>query len=119
VVFIEAKSKIYVLLAVVFILAGIFTYYWLYEYKPNKPIISQKCTPTISFSKEDSYLFVDYIINPCNLSESVLVWENVDLSGNAELPTGSIRDGDIISDCEGQIILIWIPDDVKIFNDFV
>ena len=115
----ESKSKIYVLLAIVFILAGIFTYYWLNEYKPDEPILNQECTPTISFSKEDNYLFVDYVINPCNLSESVLAWENINLKGNAELPTGPIKDGDIISNCEGQIILVLLPDNVEIFNDVI
>jgi len=43
-----------------------------------------------------------------------LVWSNVELlesylDFNATLPTGTIDEGDVITDCEGPVALVWKP----------
>ncbi len=62
-----------------------------------------KIPPIILFSKEGKSLMV--------LTAGIgLNWSNVSIrSGNCILPTGNITAGDRITDCEGLLILIWIP----------
>lgn len=57
------------------------------------------------------------------LSDFDLIWENIKLwekkEGNATLPTGSINVGDVITNCSGQVCLIWKPSgDVFWCSDF-
>ena len=90
----------------------------IYNIDINDPVIPDNCYPRISFLKEEDYIFVESIFDPCNLSESELVWQNIKITGSGKLPDGSIKQGDVISDCSGEVRLIWIPEDIVIFEEY-
>jgi hypothetical protein len=45
-----------------------------------------------------------------NIYEEGLRWEDHEIcAGNASLPTGPIKEGDTVTDCEGNVALRHIP----------
>ena len=54
------------------------------------------------------------IITSIEGNSEELLWSNVELADiyvefQAILPTGTIDEGDVITDCEGPVLLIWKP----------
>ena len=114
----ESKSKIYVLLAVIFIIVGIATYYTFFKIEKGNSIIEDVCIPNISFLKEADNILVYGIVDSCNLSDDEFTWDNISLEGTGIKPSGIIKEGDIISDCQGYVKIIWIPENKVIFDEY-
>lgn len=113
----DSKSKIYVLLAIVLIIVGIFSYYSIYKFDKAEVSIPVVKSPEIIFSNFNDNLVVDKIVNTYNISNEELIWENIRIVGNATKPSGLIEVGDIISECKGEISIIWIPENEIIHYD--
>jgi hypothetical protein len=64
--------------------------------------------PIIIFDKKDDTLMV-------LASGSDLNWSNVEItSGQCEIPSGSISAGDKVTNCTGNLVLIWNPSNTVI-----
>ncbi len=55
----------------------------------------------LQMAKENNTLVVTYVY------PSDLQWSMISVSGHASLPSGSIDEGDIITDCSGTVRLSW------------
>jgi len=63
----------------------------------------EKFPPIIILMKKQDYLSVI-------TADSGLNWSNVKIkSGNCNLPAGIIEAGDMITNCSGLLVLMWIP----------
>jgi hypothetical protein len=84
---------------------------------PNN-VINNSITPIFNFDI-DKY---NKTITIISIEEGTdLYWYNVKyLNGTATLPTGSIDEGDIITDCIGKLDFKWIPtNEVFLHCEFV
>ena len=63
----------------------------------------EEIPPIIIFDKKDDFLLV--------LTASLNInWSNVNIkSGECNLPPGHIRAGDMVTNCIGYLVLVWIP----------
>jgi len=72
----------------------------------NNALVSmelEEIPPIIIFDKKDDFLLV--LIASPNIN-----WSNVNIkSGECNLPSGHIRAGDIVTNCTGYLVLVWIP----------
>ena len=114
----ESKSKIYIFAALIFIILGFYSYFALVNIERQDRILRICCTPKISFLKEENFILVNGSIDDCNLSKDELIWENISIEGEAIKPYGIIEKGDIISNCSGNIKIIWIPENHILFEDY-
>ena len=63
----------------------------------------QEATPAVGWLKETNSILI-------TLAPDGLSWSNVDKrDSNCTLPTGTIDGGDYITNCAGNIILVWKP----------
>ena len=61
-------------------------------------------TPVISFEKDDTDNTLTILTADPNLN-----WDDIEVLGIANKPSGTIEAGDQITDCSGEISLIWMP----------
>src|SRR4030042_6962054 len=78
----------------------------------NYPIKLQDPTPAIGWlPKTDSVLVT--------LAPSGLSWSNVDKrDSHCTLPTGTIDGGDYITNCAGNVVLVWIPSNSVLYEGY-
>jgi len=71
----------------------------------NNTLVSlelEEIPPIIIFDKKDDFLLV-LIASPD------INWSNVNIkSGECNLPSGLIRAGDMVTNCTGYLVLVWI-----------
>ena len=113
----EKKIKI-ILLVVIIVIAVIgflFATRWvaqdIYEDVSNmQPPVLQ--APTVTYDVDNTAGTMTITSIEGNPEE--LLWSNVELADayvefQATLPSGTIDEGDIITECEGPVLLIWKP----------
>jgi hypothetical protein len=115
----EKKIKIIVVLLVALVVVGIslvFGSIWIAQenYKKVQNIIPPAPeAPHVTYNVNttaDTITITSISGNP-----GELIWSNVELLNSsvihfqATLPTGTIDIGDVITDCDGPVLLIWKP----------
>lgn len=77
----------------------------------NNPFVAlelKEIPPIIVFDKNDDTLLVITASPDIN-------WTNVNIkSGECNLPSGYIRAGDMVTNCSGYLIFVWIPNNAVI-----
>jgi hypothetical protein len=64
--------------------------------------------PILVFDKKDDFLLVI-------TASPYINWSNVNIkNGECNLPSGYIRAGDMVTNCTGYLILVWIPNNTVI-----
>ena len=77
------------------------------------------CEPTWQFEKDDTAKTITFTGETCDL----YYWEDIEiypgLGGSANLPTGLIKKGDVITNCNGIITLRYVPENMLVaYYDF-
>ena len=107
------NKKLVIGTVMVVCLVIIVTVVWIYETNKRGDISPNPCYPNLTLIKQNNTIVVEEIKPPyftdCNIPESELIWENIELYGNGTLPIGSIDIGDIITNCTGFVSIEWKP----------
>lgn len=93
------------LIVVTLILAGWAIHLRYFEVRRGQPVELVSCWFSVENDTLIVELFESYPMDP--------FWEYIEISdtqkGNGVLPTGSIEKGDIITNCTGEVCLVWLP----------
>ncbi len=106
----KRNEKIILVIVIIFIAAiigGLLISYQIMG-SDNKPYREM---PIINCIKQNNTLIVVNYYSG-DWSDSDLIWDNIEIyeeRGNATLPTGTIDKGDVITNCSGEVCLIWKP----------
>ena len=113
----DFRSKIVLIVLVVFILAIIGMKVSI-DFYPEPTKLGPYTEIEFDVDEKNKTLTVSKCEFYCG-EESDYVWENILLNnayGNGIFPSGSIKKGDVITNCSGHITLVWIPRERVIYS---
>lgn len=104
------EIKIIVGIIVIAILVSIFVIMWIFINSGLRPCCGDEYTINLTEDSTKKTLTVTHI----GYSPKSLNWSDIEVRGNATLPTGTIDIGDIITNCSGEVVLIFLPENILI-----
>jgi hypothetical protein len=114
-----SKKKKFTLAAIICIIFLIFFIWWAIYISANNWVDRpEKCFPSICFNENfENKTLTLAVAEGCGLTKSDFVWENIEIKGNGTKPTGEMQPGNIITNCSGEVSIIWIPSTTVVYKD--